>query len=113
MALLKIELDSPDENGNTLRNHLEQAAESGVSDIRLEEETEVPDIGERVWMSFWKIRTDGPVSMSDIYAFQVVTGIKLKHWEVDALIAIDGAVQTALIERSKKSNGSGATRNKS
>lgn len=116
LALLKIELNTPDENGITLRQHLIQAADSGVTDSRLEDETEVPDICERAWSSYWKIRIDGPVSMSDIYAFQKVTGVRLKHWEIEAIISIDAAVQAALIERSKKGYGrsgptTGQTRN--
>ena len=102
-------MDKPGKDGSTLRAHLEQASISGIIDERLQTET-VPDISERIWKAYWRIRGQAPITATDILAYQKLMCVKFFPWEIDALWKIDDAVQEALFKEDK-TVGPGKTRN--
>jgi len=78
--------------------------QSGIRDPRLDS-VQIPAGFEYLFELFWEIRggtsegMDGTrMTWRDLSDYQAVTGVALDGFEVDALMAMDGALRAALTE---------------
>lgn len=93
-------------DGQPLRAHLLAGADAtGVADPRLSRRP--PPAGLAVWEVWCQLASSRPPSMgepaavplSEIGAWQQLNGIRLTHWELDTLVAIDRAAVAALTDK--------------
>ena len=98
MQLLRRQPD-----GQPLRAHLlAGAAATGVADPRLSRRPPAPGLA--LWDAWCQLASSRPPSMgepaavplSEIVAWQALNGIRLTHWELDTLVAMDRAAVAAL-----------------
>jgi len=100
-------LDIPEKPGApTLRKQLEQVEKTcGVRD-KLLDSVKVPEGFEYLWTLFWEIRAGSSEGMTgvkitwrDLTDWQLISGIELDAFELQAIMAMDGVVATHLGER--------------
>jgi hypothetical protein len=97
-AEAQFELDEQQEDGSTLRQHLQRlAANTGRADERLF--IECPAGCKAIWSVFAHLGRTRPrgmgasgIAFAEIEAWQRLTGVQLSPWELDALTEIDARV---------------------
>lgn len=99
-ARSEFELSARQEDGATLREHLEAvAARSGKLPSQLANSAKLPDGCAPLWRIFLHLHGrrgssgfgPSPISYSEIDAYQRVTRQELAAWEINAIIAADDA----------------------
>lgn len=104
-----MQLGARQPDGSTLREHLQSgAAQTGRADPRLL--AEVPPAGSVLWQAFIELASARPSTMggagaippSELLAWQTLQGLRLSHWEVETLLAMDRAALAAMAEQSRK-----------
>jgi len=97
-AKFNFELDKSDDNGTTLREHLEQLErQTGGSLAALEPPKEFPLPLVPIWSAFVALhsaRTAGfsgpnPITYSEILAWKTLTESPLKPWEIEVIKQVD------------------------
>ena len=64
---------------------------------------EVPDGGESLWRHYWRLRRGATISYVEVAEYSRLCGWPLEPWEVDALMAMDAAVEAQI--REARNNG--------
>lgn len=97
-AEFNFKLDKPDDNGTTMREHLEQVERQiGGSLSALEAPVDFPLSLSSIWSAFISLhstRTAGfsgpnPISYNEILAWKVLTQSPLQSWEIDVVKKLD------------------------
>ncbi len=104
-ARTEFELSKREGDGASLRAHLQRLADStGRVDDRLT--LKAPRVCEALWGAFLQLSATrqagmgtNPISMTEVESWCRLQGVTLTPWEVDTLLAMDGA---ALNEVHKK-----------
>lgn len=79
-------------DGAPLRAHLQRAAAAGTRDARLvSSQQALPRTLQPLWDAFLALRSaaKGPVSHSEICAWQQLNGVRLTPWEVETVLCCD------------------------
>lgn len=104
-------LDYPGESGISLREHLEKVEQTtGKRPAKLDEEPEIPDSAEYLWLLFWELngrRTGSgfggnPITYADLLAWMNIHGISLTPWEVQTLMELDAEFMSFVNGETKK-----------
>lgn len=92
----------PDKNGMILYNELKHIeASHGIHDPLLDE-AQPPEEAFFVWSLYWeKLRGTG-FSMTEIRAWEEITGMHLELWELDLLFIIHRTAENTVYERDYK-----------
>ena len=97
-----MDLQFPSKSGASKRDLKQQVAKTRGADSEADEPW-VPEEGARLWTLYWRVRRSGPLSYSELEAFQRVTGNGVEHWEAEIVMKMDSAVEHKLSElRSKR-----------
>lgn len=102
-----MQLAARQQDGSTLRQHLQAAAETGARpDPRLM--SRVPRAVLALWDAFLTLHSARPAGMvagaipsSELLAWQQLQGVQLSAWEVDTLRAMDQAALAVAAENNK------------
>jgi hypothetical protein len=96
----QFQLNKPDKNGTTEREHLEQVErQTGRRPQALEPPVGFPPLMEHVWSAFIALsgsRSAGfsgpnPINYEQIKAFKELTDTPLDAWEIQAIMRLDRA----------------------
>jgi len=95
-------LEIPAKQGETsLRVQLEAVErQTGHHDPRLDS-VHRPEGFEYIFDTYWKIRRGQAISYGDLADYTLVTGIELDAFEIEAMFAMDAALEAHLSERMK------------
>ena len=80
--------------GSSKRDHLKQVERQTGKDLGTI--VEVPYDGQFMWLSYWEIRKGKAVTWTDMDAYSRLRGVEFSGWEIDALLAMDVAVEKRL-----------------
>jgi len=90
-----------------MRESLEALEASGMPRDPLLDAVHIPEGFEYLYLMFWEIRGGASEGMSgtrvtwrDLESYTAITGIALDAFEVEAIMAMDGALQAAITEAS-------------
>lgn len=101
-----MELSARQGDGASLRTHLQRACiNTGRADPLLDEQSIAPCV-RAVWDAYLNLsatRRTGmglaPLALTDIDAWQRLTGVRLTPWELDTLIQLDAACLAVLAKQ--------------
>jgi hypothetical protein len=82
---------------------------TGITPPELEGLPELPECADQLWIRYFRIsatRTCGmssvnPIQYSEILAWSILAGIRLKEWEINAIITIDNCYLYSVSEEAK------------
>jgi hypothetical protein len=102
-----MQLAAKQQDGSTLRQHLQVAARGGERpDPRLF--SQAPRAAAALWEAFLTLHASRPSGMgasgipsSELLAWQQLHGVRLSPWEVDTLRAMDQAALAVAAENNK------------
>lgn len=62
----------------------------------------VPDDCQQVWQEYFRLRRGRTIEWRDMADYQTVTGVQFSGFEVDAILAMDTAVDEVIAEVAKR-----------
>jgi hypothetical protein len=95
-------LNLPGKDGQTRKQTLESVErQTGHRDPELDS-VHVPKECEQIWQEYFRLRRGRTIEWRDMADYQTVTGVQFSGFEVDAILAMDAAVDEVIAEVAKR-----------